>query len=275
PDRPAPVTEIRRRVVAEPQGVDPREAELRLHVHPVQREVREAGADDDLADGLGPLVEAEAAVAGDLDPVVDQADDSPAHDEQQHREPVAGEHQSAAREVGDHVAADGGGDDHDAAHRRRAGLGVVALEVLLDGLADPPRLQPPDQQRRARQRDHQRDATGDEESDHADSTWRATSRSSNGSTRSPKSCPCSWPLPAMTTTSPAFASRSAISMAALRSASTRSAPGGAPASTWPMMSKGSSWRGLSDVRTATSARRAATAPICGRLPGSRSPPAPK
>ena len=34
------------------------------------------------------------------------------------------------------------------------------------------------------------------------SASRATSRSSNGSLRSANSCPCSWPLPAMTTTSP-------------------------------------------------------------------------
>ena len=43
-----------------------------------------------------------------------------------------------------------------------------------------------------------------------------------------------------------------------------------------MIASGSSERGLSEVTIATSAQRApATAPISGRLPRSRSPPAPK
>ena len=41
-----------------------------------------------------------------------------------------------------------------------------------------------------------------------------------------------------------------------------------------MIAGGSSERGLSDVTTTRSARRAATAPISGRFSRSRSPPAP-
>ncbi len=43
---------------------------------------------------------------------------------------------------------------------------------------------------------------------------------------------------------------------------------------WSMMAPGSSDRGLSEVSTTTSAQRAATAPISGRFPWSRSPPHP-
>src|SRR5262249_80493 len=43
---------------------------------------------------------------------------------------------------------------------------------------------------------------------------------------------------------------------------------------WPMISSGSSLRGLSEVTTAKSAPSAAAEPISGRLPRSRSPPHP-
>ena len=49
----------------------------------------------------------------------------------------------------------------------------------------------------------------------------------------------------------------------------------APCSTSWMIASGSSQRGLSEVTMATSASSAATFPISGRLPRSRSPPAPK
>ena len=53
------------------------------------------------------------------------------------------------------------------------------------------------------------------------SSSRATSRSSNGIFRPPSnSCPCSWPLPAITTVSPGSAASSAIAIAARRSGST-------------------------------------------------------
>ena len=48
----------------------------------------------------------------------------------------------------------------------------------------------------------------------------------------------------------------------------------APASTSARIAAGSSLRGLSSVTTSTSASRAAISPMIGRLPGSRSPPAP-
>jgi hypothetical protein len=47
-----------------------------------------------------------------------------------------------------------------------------------------------------------------------------------------------------------------------------------PASTSSRIFSGSSVRGLSEVRTATSASRAAASPMSGRLPRSRSPPQP-
>ena len=54
----------------------------------------------------------------------------------------------------------------------------------------------------------------------ARSASRATSTSSNGSLRPPaNSCPCSWPLPAITTTSPGSASSTARAIAARRSTS--------------------------------------------------------
>ena len=49
----------------------------------------------------------------------------------------------------------------------------------------------------------------------------------------------------------------------------------APARISSMIARGSSLRGLSDVTIARSASSAATAPISGRLPRSRSPPQPK
>src|SRR6185312_9049370 len=53
------------------------------------------------------------------------------------------------------------------------------------------------------------------------SSSRATSRSSKGTLRPPSnSCPCSWPLPAMTTVSPGWARPSARAIAARRSTST-------------------------------------------------------
>ena len=103
---------------------------------------------------------------------------------------------------------------------------------------------------------------------------RATVTSSNGSLRPPaNSCPCSWPLPAITTTSPGPASSTACSMASRRSTRTSASPG-MPARISPMIASGSSERGLSEVTIATSASRAAISPISGRLPRSRSPPAP-
>ncbi len=66
-------------------------------------------------------------------------------------------------------------------------------------------------------------------------------------------------------------------MAARRSpiSSTSAVPSTAPASTAARISAGSSVRRLSSVITRTSARRAVISPHSGRLPRSRSPPAPR
>ncbi len=104
----------------------------------------------------------------------------------------------------------------------------------------------------------------------------ASSRSSKGRTASPTTWVVSWPLPATTTTSPGRASADGGSDGlAPDRGSTTSSPGVAtPASTSSMMAAGSSYRGLSEVTTATSAPRAATAPMAGRFSWSRSPPHP-
>src|SRR6185369_3919207 len=105
-----------------------------------------------------------------------------------------------------------------------------------------------------------------------DAHSRATSASSKGSTRSPTIWPVSWPLPATRMMSPALAIRIASAIASRRPP-TSVAPG-APAMIAERMVAGSSPRGLSSVTMTTSDNRAATAPISGLLPWSRSPPAP-
>ena len=99
------------------------------------------------------------------------------------------------------------------------------------------------------------------------SSSRATSRSSNGIFRPPSnSWPCSWPLPAITTMSPAAASPSASAIAARRSASTDDARRSSiPARICSMIASGSSERGLSEVTTARSESSAAGAPHQGPL----------
>src|SRR5580704_16638137 len=107
-----------------------------------------------------------------------------------------------------------------------------------------------------------------------------TARSSKGSTASATYCPVSWPLPATTITSPGAARPTAWAIAAARSGSmmTRALVAGGtlstPSSIAARMASGSSDRGLSLVRMATSASDAAAAPIIGRLVRSRSPPQP-
>ena len=89
---------------------------------------------------------------------------------------------------------------------------------------------------------------------HASSSSRATTRSSNGTVTPLAVWPVSWPLPAITTTSPARASRSAWRIAARRSSST-TAPVSrrrTPASTSAAIAAGILRRGLSEVRIATS-----------------------
>ena len=95
----------------------------------------------------------------------------------------------------------------------------------------------------------------------------------NGSVRSPTIWPVSWPLPAISSTSP----RLQLAQSRVRIASPRSpisiAPGAA-ARIAARIAAGSSLRGLSSVTITRSAFSAAIAPIIGRLPGSRSPPQP-
>src|SRR5436305_5365846 len=120
-----------------------------------------------------------------------------------------------------------------------------------------------DLERRARRpAGRSRDLVGGPEAQAAHS--RATSASSNGSTLSPITWPVSWPLPATSTISPARAMRIASAIASRRPG-TSIAPG-APAMIAERITAGSSLRGLSSVTIATSERRIATAPICGRLP---------
>src|SRR6185437_14213535 len=105
------------------------------------------------------------------------------------------------------------------------------------------------------------------------SASRVTVTSSNGSFLPPSnSCPCSCPLPAITTTSPAVALPTARAIASRRSTS-RSASG-APAITSSTIASGSSERGLSEVTITRSASLLATRAISGRFVRSRSPPAP-
>ena len=97
--------------------------------------------------------------------------------------------------------------DGDAAHRRRACLVLVLGAAVLspeDGLAPARGCGRTDREAGPDQRDDHGDAGRDEQCDHrpASSSWRATSRSSKGR-RSPATvCVVSWPLPAMSTTSP-------------------------------------------------------------------------
>ena len=63
-----------------------RERELHQHLGPVDGEERERDRHDELPGELGPLVEAEAALVADADPVVDHADDAGADDGHEHEE---------------------------------------------------------------------------------------------------------------------------------------------------------------------------------------------
>mmetsp|Transcript_29188 Transcript_29188/g.56393 ORF Transcript_29188/g.56393 Transcript_29188/m.56393 type:complete len:328 (-) Transcript_29188:1838-2821(-) len=100
----------------------------------------------------------------------------------------------------------------------------------------------------------------------------ACSASSKGRTSSPTIWPVSWPLPAMSRASPGSSTSTARRIASARSPT--SVASGQPAITAARMVAGSSLRGLSSVTKTTSAFSAAACPIKGRLPASRSPPAP-
>ena len=156
----------------------------------------------------------------------------------------------------------------------RAGLVLVlGAAVLLaeDGLAAAHAPEDPDRDARPDQRDHHGQRARDESAvtgpTASSRIWprAAGLRAAGGPrpgrrrarTRSPIVCVVSWPLPAISTTSPRRRPRKARAMAVRRSGSTSrrvGAPAGTPDSTAAMMAAGSSLRGLSEVTTATSAR---------------------
>ena len=107
--------------------------------------------------------------------------------------------------------------------------------------------------------------------DTAASASRATATSSNGSLRPPaNSWPCSWPLPAITTTSPGCGERdrAADRRAPVDVALDVRAPPGTPARISSMIASGSSERGLSEVTSADVGQpRARSRPSAGACRG--------
>src|SRR5690606_7700790 len=250
----------------------------------------EEDGDPELGAELGALAEAEGPAVRELDVVVDEPDDR--HPDQSHhrQEPSGSERDQLEPEpagggpdpdVGDEVADEAGEDEHDAAHRGGPLLvGVLALDVVLDELADLAPAQEADGVRRAEDRHDERHRGGDEEGDHPSSlpcsmrASRATSRSSRGGMRPCTSWPRAWPRPRRRTTSPSRAMAMAAVMASRRSTMRRTRDvSSIPATTSSMIASGGSLRGLSEV-TITSSAAIASRPICGRLARSRSPPAP-
>src|SRR5207237_4094055 len=108
---------------------------------------------------------------------------------------------------------------HEPAHGGRAHLsqmpvvrlGPLAVPRFPDALAEPPRPEQPDRERRSEEGDHEPRGRGDQDGGHpaprciVRSSSAATARSSNGITLSANSWPVSWPFPAITTASPARA----------------------------------------------------------------------
>ena len=133
----------------------------------LQGQHRPGDADEGLADDLALGVEPEGALLGDLDVVVEEADD-PQPDHEVEQEQPRGVGQPAGGEVGDGVAEHGGGDDDDPAHGGRAALGEVRRRaVLADELPVVLLHEQPDEQRGAQQREHERDGARDEDGHHA------------------------------------------------------------------------------------------------------------
>ncbi len=126
--------------------------------------------------------------------------------------------------------------------------------------------------RRWRRRSRRRSTSGVRRPWPASSAWAVSVTSSNGWFTPATSWPCSWPLPATTSTSPsAQQGRAGADGLAAVAVFLRTRRGGQDggADRGRLLE-----RGLSSVTMATSARRAAISPISGRLPRSRSPPAP-
>src|SRR5690606_35592097 len=251
---------------------------------------REEDGDDELGAELGSLAQPEGALVGELDVVVDETDHGHA-DERHHRQEAPGAEREQLEgeaggggpdaQVGDEVPDEAGEHEDDAPHRRRALLvGVLALDVVLDELADLTTTEEPDGVGSAEDRHDQGDRGPDEERDHGSilpcsmSASRATSRSSNGRIRPCTSWPRSWPRPRIKTTSPSRAISMAAPIASRRSTRRRTRDGSStPDTTSSMIASGGSLRGLSEV-TITSSAAIASHPIWGRFARSRSPPAP-
>ena len=88
------------------------------------RQRPEHQCDGGLPDELRPAAQAEAALARDLDVVVEEAHGAEPH-EQEDQQEGGGARGVARRERGHEVGEDRGEDDHQAAHGGRAALGVV------------------------------------------------------------------------------------------------------------------------------------------------------
>ena len=120
-----------------------------------------------LPDELAGLVQPEVALAAQLDEVVEEADDAQRRGEEQHQQRRRRD-RLAGQPVRDEVTDPDGDEDRDAAHRRRAALGLVALRPLVaDLLAEALPREEPDQVRGEQDRDRERHARGDEDAPHA------------------------------------------------------------------------------------------------------------
>ena len=121
--------------IIEPAEIDvdicPRNPDARIDAEHLRADVHRDDGDEDLARELLPRLKAEVAFLDDLDVVVEEAEHEMAeHDEEREenlRRPRRG-HERRERDAA---------DDHDAAHRRRAALCLMALRAFLaDALAE-------------------------------------------------------------------------------------------------------------------------------------------
>ena len=123
--------------------------------------------DHGLADELGPAAQAEAALPVDLDVVVEEADDAEP-DEQEEQQQGRGARGVAGDQGGEEVGEHRGQHDHQAAHGRRAALGVVrGRSVVADQLAVAAVGEDRDRVAGADQGEQQRQATGEQDRSHA------------------------------------------------------------------------------------------------------------
>ncbi len=131
-----------------------------------ERERAEDQRHGGLADHLGPRVETEAPAAGDADVVVEEADQSQAG-EQEQQQPGRRRRHVHRDDLGHEVPGERGEDDDEAAHGRRAPLGVVAgRAVVADLLAVAPLREPLDRRPGADQRDQEAQAAAEEDRSH-------------------------------------------------------------------------------------------------------------